>query len=186
MAIRENATVKVIGGCFEGRKGKVVKIHDFAGIAVVSFDDNGDLGKVETAHLVEVQPQESRVVDVKIESPEGAKKISRADFEAELKRVTDPTHALGGNSRDPMSGFLRSITTMIIAKKVTEKIFEDLDVVVMTEDEFISALWSACDPVSVSENIDKKMSPRKCITIAMTAMISFEEIVGTLFGEERS
>ena len=83
-----------------------------------------------------------------------------------------------------MSDFLRSITTMIVGKKVAEKIFEDRDVIVMTEDELISALWSACDPVSVSENIDKKMSPRKCITIAMTAMISFEEIVGTLFGAD--
>lgn len=184
MAIHENATVKVIGGIHEGKTGKVVKIHEYADLAIVSFDDNGDLGKVSLSALVEVQPQESRIVDVKIEIPEGAKKISRVDFEAALKRVTSPDRVLGDNSRDPMGGFMRSITTMIVGKKVTDKIFEDQDVVVMTEDEFISALWGACDPVTVSDDVDKKLSSRKCITVAMTAIISFEEIVESFFGAE--
>lgn len=184
MAIHENSLVKVVDGMYAGKTGKVVNVYPQVGTAVVSFDDNGDLGKVLLAALVEVPPQEGRIVDVKIEIPEGAKKISRADFEAELKRVTSPDHVVGGKSRDPMSDFLRNITTMIVGKKVIEKIFEDQDVIVMTEDGLISALWSACDPVSISENIDKKMSPRKCITIAMTAMISFDEIVGILFGAE--
>lgn len=184
MAIQKNTIVKVIGGLYDGRVGKVVNTYPEIDFAVVSFEDNGDVGKVSLSSIVEVQPQADRIVDVKIEIPEGAKKISRADFEAELKRVTSPTHGLNDNSRDAMSNFLRSITTMLIGKKVTEKIFEDQDVIVVTEDGLISAIWSVCDPVSVCEMVDGKMSPRKCITVAMTAMIGFEEIVGILFGAE--
>lgn len=183
MAIRENATVKVIGGSFEGRTGKVVKIHDFAGIAVVSFDDNGDLGKVEIAHLVEIQPQESRIVDVKIEIPEGAKKISRADFEAALAEITSPEKMLKSDS-NPMGTIVQLMTAKIIGDSVRDKLFKDLDVVVMTEEEFISALWTACDPVTISESVKKGLLARSCIHVAITAMIGLEEIVGILFGDE--
>lgn len=184
MAIHENSTVKVIGGFYDGKTGKVLSVYPNVDIAVVSFHDNGDVGKVSLSALVEIQAQESKIVDVKIEIPEGAKKISRADFDAALKRVTSPDHVLGDNSRDPMGGFMRSITTMIVAKNVGDEIFKDQDVVIMMEDEFISALWSACNPISVAENVQKKVSARKCMTITMTALIGFEEVVAILFGAE--
>lgn len=183
MSIRENSTVKVIGGMYDGKTGKVVNVYPTLDVAIVSFDDNGDVGKILLSALVEVRPQENR--ETKSEIPEGAKKISRADFEEALKRVTSPDHVFGNKSRNSTGDFMRCITTMLVGKEVTEKIFKDQDVVVMTENEFISAIWSACDPVSVSENVNKKMSSRKCITVAMTAIISFEEIVAIIFGEER-
>lgn len=163
-----------------GVTGEVIQIYEFlVPMAVVKFE-NGVTAKVEVSNLRKVEAQEN--AEPKSEIPEGAKQITKADFEAALKRVTSPDHVLGDNSRDPMGGLMRSITTMIVGKKVTDKIFENQNAVVMTEDEFISALWEACNPNSVAEAVEKKMSVRKCITVAMTAIISFEEIVEILFG----
>lgn len=183
MAIRENATVNVIGGSYKGRTGKVVKIYDYADIAVVSFDDNGDLGKVLLSELVEIQPQESRIVDVKIEIPEGAKTISRADFDAALAEITSPEKMRGSES-NLMATFTRIMTARVVGDSVRDKLFEDQDVVVMTEEEFISALWTACNPVTISESVKKGVYARGCIHVAITAMIGLEEIVGILFGAE--
>lgn len=190
MSIKENDRVRVIKAEGElspliGASGTVKRIYELGtgDIAAVQIIPDETIAreifvKLPVENLEKVGPQENRETEI----PEGAKQIFKADFEAALKRVTSPDHAFGDKSRDPMAGFLASITTMIVGKEVTEKIFEDQDVIVMTEDELISALWSACNPVSVYESVDKKMSPRKCITVAMTAMISFEEIVGIIFG----
>lgn len=183
MAIRENATVKVIGGFFEGRKGKVVKMHDFAGIALVSFDDNGGLGKVEIAQLVEIQPQESRIVDVKIEIPEGAKKISRADFDAALAEITSPRKMLDGNF-NPMVSFTKVLTARIIGDTLREEIFKDQDVVVMTKDEFVVALWDGCNPKCVSDQIRGRQSVARSMDVSVAAILSLREIPDILFGAE--
>lgn len=183
MAIKENATVMVIDGIHVGKTGKVTMVYDYADIAVVSFDDNGDLGKVSLSALVEVQPQESRIVDVKIEFPEGAKKISRADFDAALVEITSPEKMLESNS-NPMSAFAQIMTAKIMGDSVRDKIFEDQDAVIMTEEEFVSGLWGACDPTATSESVKKGLSARECIRVAITAMIGLEEIVGILFGAE--
>lgn len=184
MAICENATVKVINGFHEGKTGKVVKIHDYAEIAVVSFDDNGDLGKVLLSELVEVQPQESRIVDIKSEIPEGAKKISRADFDAAVEKLTCPEKMMDF-AANPMVGFTKILTAKIVGDSVRDKIFEGEDVVVMTEDQLILALWDACNPIAVNEvTTGGKTSNRKAVKVAITALISLEEIVEILFGAE--
>ena len=183
MTIRENSTVKVIGGFYEGKTGKVVKIHDYAEIAVVSFDDNGDLGKVSLSELIEVQPQADRIVDVKIEIPEGAKKISRADFDAALDELISPEKMLA-DKVNPTVSFAKVLTVKIIGDTIRDEIFKDQDVVVMTEDTFVSAMWDACNPTHIREAMKSKDSAGKIIKLAITALISMEEIVGILFGAE--
>lgn len=179
MAIRKNATVKVIGGFFEGREGKVIETHDFAGIALVSFDDNGGLGKVEIAQLVEIQPQESRIVDVKIEIPEGAKKISRADFEDALQRVF-----LSQRNNGNFSDFIGGMTAVLVGSNVATKIFEGQDVVVMTKDEFVVALWDGCNPKCVSDQIRGRQSVARSMDVSVAAILSLREIPDILFGAD--
>lgn len=133
MSIRENATVKVIGGLYDGKTGKVVKVHDYADIAVVSFDDNGDVGKVSLSALVEIQPQADQVVDVKIEIPEGAKKISRAEFMDAITQVTKPdkiVERLGAEK-----GMLAGLNALVMGMKLTERLFGEDEIIVITRDQ---------------------------------------------------
>lgn len=184
MAIQKNATVKAIGGFYDGRVGKVCSIFPEIDTAVVSFDDNGDVGKVSLSALVEIQSQESKIVGVKVEIPEGAKKISRADFDAAVEKITSPEKMMDFAS-NPMVGLIKILTAKIVDDSVRDKIFKDQDVVVMTEDEVILALWDACNPIAVNEmTTGGKTSNRKAVKVAITALISLEEIVDILFGAE--
>ena len=138
MAIRENSTVKVIGGLYDGKAGKVVKVHEYADIAVVSFDDNGDVGKVSLSALVEVQPQESRIVDVKIEIPEGAKKISRAEFMDAITQVTKPdkiVERLGAEK-----GMLAGLSALVMGMKLPERLFGEDEIIVITRDQLFQEI----------------------------------------------
>lgn len=181
MAIQKNATVKVIGGFYDGRVGKVCSIFPEIDTAVVSFDDNGDVGKVNLSALVEIQSQESKTVDVKIEIPEGAKKISRADFDAAIDKITSPKKMSRSN---PMSGFIAMLGGVLVSHTLREKIFKDQDVVVMTEDDFVVALWDACSPVEIARSAGNKHSVRDAMRMSITALISLEDMVDILFGAE--
>ena len=184
MAIEKNSIVKVIGGVYEGKTGTICDLNRDIDVAMVAFDDGDEttFRKIPLSDIVEVPPHADRIVDVEVVIPEGAKKISRADFEAALKRVASPARVFDNDSPNFMSNFLASVTTMLIGTRVTNVLFKDLGVVVMTEDEFISALWGACDPVFLADSVDNKMSSRKCITMAMTAFISFKKIIESFFG----
>lgn len=141
MTIHENSTVKVIGGLYDGKTGKVVKVHDYADIAVVSFDDNGDLGKVSLSALVEVQPQTDQIVDVKIEIPEGAKKISRAEFMDAITQVTKPdkiVERLGAEK-----GILASLSALIMGMKLLDRMFGENDIIVITKDQLFHEIAAA-------------------------------------------
>lgn len=183
MAIRVNTPVKVIDGHYADKTGKVIDIFETIGTAIVSFDDNGDVGKVSLSALIEIAPQDSKIVDVKIEIPEGAKKISRADFDAALAELTSPEKMLSGTS-DGLVGFTKVLTAKIVGDGVRDKIFEDQDVVIMTGDDFAVALWDACNPINVSKKTGDKMGARKTVRVAITAIIVLEEIVDILFGAE--
>lgn len=171
MAIRENATVNVIDGLYKGRTGKVVKIHDYAEIAVVSFDDNGDLGKVSLSALVEVQSQTDRIVDVKIEIPEGAKKISQAEFMEAIGQVTKPDKIIEKVGAE--MGFLIGMTVMIGALKLAKRLFEESEIIVITKDQLLRAIAeSAAD------------EDPKFMVVGLTNAFILRGIVDILFGGE--
>lgn len=181
MTIRENAIVKVISGFYKGETGKVSRVCADGAAAIVVFT-NGDMGKVYQSEIVEIEPQADRIVDVKIEIPEGAKKISRDDFDAALAEVTSPEKMFRPES-DSLAALTRLMTAQIVGRSVRDKIIEDQDVVI-TREGFISALWSACTPVEVAKTLDNKVSDDKAVKIAITALITLEPIIGILFGAE--
>ena len=189
MSIHVNDQVKVVRAdgelsCLIGAIGKVDRIHELATgrIAIVKIIPD------ETCYreiVVKFPVENLERVDAKTEIPEGAKQISEADFEAALEELTNPEKLLSGKSGNPMVGFTRILTAKLIGDGVKAKIFKDQDVVVMTEGEFSAVLWDACNPVAVDEMVNNKMGAAKTLKVSITAMITLEEIVGILFGEER-
>lgn len=179
MVVRENATVNVIGGPYKGRTGKVVRVHDLVDIALVSFDDNGDLGKVSLSALVEVQPQKQAVEP---EIPEGAKKISRADFEVAL--IDSSQYTASRVSSHPLTAIIGSSIGTIVGANIADKIFKDQDVVVMTEDQFVAELWVNCNPKAVGEMIGNLMNLGNNMDVAIAAIMNLRKIPVILFGGE--
>lgn len=179
MAIHENATVRVIDGSKKFETGKVAHVYDALGIAIVQFE-NGDLGKVALASLVEIEPQENR--EIKSEIPEGAKKISRADFDAAVDEAT--VSVIGGNYRNPEAGLVGALVGSIVGRDAGDKIFKDQDVVVITEEDLVVALWDACNPKCVSASVDNRHSIVDCLDVSVAAILSLRKIGRILFGAE--
>lgn len=178
MAIRENATVNVIGGPYKDGTGKVVRVYGNVGIALVQME-NGDLGKVYLSELVEIHPQET---EPKTEIPEGAKKISRADFEIAF---IESIQLLRETAFDnPTSGIITTAIGSIVGKNIADKLFEDQDVVVMTEDQFTAVLWAGCSPEAMSGIIGGLMGIGKTIDVSIAALMSMRKIPDLLFGAE--
>lgn len=181
MAIRENATVKVINGFHEGKTGKVVKIHDYADIAVVSFDDNGDLGKVLLSELVEVQPQKQAVEP---EIPEGAKRITKKEFITALEKVVSP-EAIFAGSADPLHAMLEGLSATLFGHKMAKTLFEDKDAVILTEDDLVGVLWNTCNPVTVVKEGGGKHSTFNALLMSTSSVIVLRDLVTILFDKER-
>lgn len=186
MNINVNDRVRVIRADGElipliGAIGEVDRIHELATgrIAIVKIIPD------ETCYreiVVKFPVENLEKVEPKTEIPEGAKQISEADFEAALKELTDPEKMLSGKSGNPMVGFTRLLTAKLVGDGVKKRVFEDQDVVVMTEEEFSVALWDACNPVAVDEFTGNKMGAAKTLKVSITTIITLEEIVDILFG----
>lgn len=178
MSIRENATVKVVGGAHVGETGKVVRIYDDLGIALVALGTDS-LGKVFLYDMVEIRPQET---EPKTEIPEGAKKISRADFDNAL--IESNQYMMDRTSRNLMSGVIGTLTGTIVGADIADKIFKDQDVVVMTEDQLIAELWAGCSPEAVNESVGGQMGIGKAMDVSIAAIMNLRKIPGILFGGE--
>ena len=177
MAICENMTIKVVGGFHNGRIGKVDRVYPGADCAIISFCDNGDVGKVPLAWIFEAQPQEK---PVEPEIPEGAKKITRSDFEELFHKCT--LNSLYGRG-NPAGNLAKTAILLSTRERVCREIFGDQDSVVMTEIEFISAVWNALNPRNLIEMVETiGKSPLKPGKLSVAAYIGYEEIVGILFG----
>lgn len=174
MAIRENSPVKVIGGLYDGRAGKVVHTYPSLDVAIVSFDDNGDVGKVTLSALLEVRPQKQAVEP---EIPEGAKKISRADYDAALIEVTT-------KSLDKTCNIMGVMTGAIIGEFIGSEIFKESDVVVITEDQFIGAMWAGCSPEAVNKTVGNEMPIGKALGVGIAAIMSLRALPKILFGSD--
>mgnify|MGYP003298742051 CR=1 FL=1 len=178
MAIRENSTVEVISGVYKGNTGKVVRIYGNVGVAVVQFND-GSLGKVYTFEVTEILPKET---EPKTEIPEGAKKISRADFDA---AIVEATHSvMTGNYRNPTAGIVGAVTGEVVGLDVADRIFKGEDVVVMTEEDLVVALWDGCNPKNVSASVGNLHPVVKCLDVSVAAILSLRKIGRILFGGE--
>lgn len=179
MAIKENATVKITGGFYNGKTGKVVNVHSDLDIAIVAIEEVDRLVKIPVAALVEVQPQEK---EVETEILEGAKKISRADYDAALIETT--IAGIGGRFKNPMTGITGAMSAAVVGEFIGLKIFKDSDVVVMTEDQLILDLWEGCNPRRVNEIVDNDMSLSQAMSVSIAAFMTLRKIPGILFGAE--
>lgn len=182
MAIRVNTPVKVIDGDYAGKTGKVIDIFATLGTAIVSFDDNGDVGKVSLSSLIEIQDQKK---PVEPEIPEGAKKISRADFMSALIKVTDPATILSDavNPVDFLHATLEGMASITFGHKLAADLFKDTDVAVVTEDDFVRALWKTCDPTSVAKR-SREASAFDSLLMSVSSVIRLRDLVEILFGGE--
>ena len=182
MSIRENDIVKVITTepwfeAVKGMIGEVRAIHELGAdnIAIVKFDD-GSFAKLPLDGLVKVTLKG----DLEAEAiPEGAKRITKADFE---KALTESTIALmtGGDS---MKYLLSSMTGTIVGSRIRDNLFKSEDVITLTEDQYIATIWDACSPESISNSIDNNMSVNRCIDVGVAAIIALKRTINILFGE---
>lgn len=191
MRINETDTVMIIAEVgflseFKGQKGVVSRVYPVSrdeGVAVVNMD-SGETLKVRFDDLVKITVVETKPAEpVEPEIPEGAKRILKDDVKAFIVSLVDPSKLIFSEGGSGVRDLIRMLTVRIVCDMVVEKIFTDQDAVVMTEEEFISALWNACNPIAMSESIDKKMSPRRCREVALTSFMKLSEIVPTIFGE---
>lgn len=171
MAIQKNATVKAIGGFYDGRVGKVCSIFPEIDTAVVSFDDNGDVGKVSLSALVEIVPQESKIVGVKVEIPEGAKKISRDEFLEAIAQVTKPDK-IAEKVGDDKSLYV-GLAAVMGGVKLTERLFGEDEIIVIDKERLIREIAG-----SVADE-----DPKFMIVGLMNGLI-LRGVVDILFGAE--
>lgn len=171
MATQKNATVKVIGGLYDGRVGKVVNTYPEIDVAVVSFEDNGDIGKVSLSALVEITPQESKIVGVKVEIPEGAKKISRNEFLEAIAQVTKPDKIIEkvGEEKSMYVG----LAAVMGGVKLTERLFGEDEIIVIDKERLIHEIAG-----SVADE-----DPKFMIVGLMNGII-LRGVVDILFGAE--
>ena len=117
--------------------------------------------------------------------PEGAREITKSDFDAALDDVTRPDKMLSNVKVDPYKRFLATMVAIKVGCKAEREIFSDSDSVVMTEDQFVDALWNVCSPTALVEKVDGKMSAYACMDVAFAAIAILKDIVPILFGESK-
>lgn len=171
MTINENTRVKVISGYYRGRTGKVTRFYNWADFAFVTFDDTGDVGKVVFSDLVEI-PEEI---------PEDAKEITRSKYNEALLSATQTSD--DGKYLIAIPETDGSLTGYFVGMTVGDYIFKDKDVVVMTEEEFISTLWEGCNPILQNEKINNQMKPVSVMDVSITGLLTMRKLARCLFGD---
>jgi hypothetical protein len=163
MAIKENATVKVIGGFYEGQTGKVARVYPYLNTATVAIDGVDRLVKIRMDALEEV--------NVKIEIPEGAKLISHDEFMEAIGQVTKHDKIVEKVGAD--MSFLVGMTVMIGALKLVERLFKESKTIVITKDQLLRAI-AEC----VADEDPKFM------IVGLTNGLILRGVVDILFGAE--
>jgi ribosomal protein L24 len=175
MAIKENATVKVIGGFYEGRTGKVARLYPDLNTATVAIDGVNRLVKIRMDALEEV--------NVKIEIPEGAKRITKEEFITALQKVVSPEEIFSGSS-NPLFAMLEGLAATMLGHKMVKTLFKDEDAVILTEDDLVGALWNTCDPVAIAKEGVDNHSAFDVMLISTSSVITLRDLVTILFGAE--
>lgn len=179
--IKANDRVKVVVGTryydiLGNQIGQVLRTYaDISdGVAIVEFPE-GMTVKIAFDELVKFEPKREETEEAKRDIPEGAKLITKEDFDKAIMEATlsakDPRRLLG------------SLSGTVVGHNIGRKIFESEDAVYMTKDQFIATLWDGCSPANIGESIGNQMSGEKCVHISITAMIGLEQTIEILFGE---
>lgn len=176
MSIKENSTV-IVSGYETGRVGEVVSLFSDLDIAIVRFED-GEVSKVALSRLTEFSPQQTE--PNKDALLEGAKRISKVDFEAAIAEVTKPDKLNPDAFMVALAGIVGAIT---ISRKLREDLFKDSDVIVMTADHLAEIVWDSCSPKKVSESVNNDIPISKALNISTAISVTLSRIVPILFSE---
>jgi hypothetical protein len=163
---------------FKDRAGKVVRVYDdlIIPVAIVEFSETLT-AKIPIVYLIEIKEQAKEPVK-EPEIPEGAKRITRNDFTQAITDATCP--AFNGEFSD----LIGSMSASIVGMEMTDNLFKDQDVIIMTEDQLVAALWDGCSPVNVDESVGSRMGLYKSLTVSITAIMKLRKLVEILFSED--
>lgn len=121
---------------FDGKTGTVERIYPevIPPIAIVKFEDDETVAfsmsvKVPVENLIKVE------IEVKIEIPEGAKQITKAEFMDAITQVTKPDKIVEKVGED--KGMLVGIACLVSGIKLAEKLFKETEVIVITKDQLL-------------------------------------------------
>ena len=121
MSIKENSVAKVVSDnpffCGLTGTGKVVRMYEAMGIAIVRFD-NGQVAKIPVDSLEEIE-QKNENQESKI--PEGAKRITEAEFIELLKEITSPDNIIAKVGIE--KGMVVGMSAFIGGMKLLERLF---------------------------------------------------------------
>lgn len=172
MSINVNDEVKVVsnnGGdsaMMIGCTGKVIRLYDLiTPIAIVKFN-NGITAKIPVNDLIKVDTQ----VNQENKIPEGAKRITKAEFIELLKEITSPDNIIAKVGIE--KGMVVGISAFIGGMKLLERLFKDTEVIVITRDQLIHEI-AAC---AADED------PKFMIVALVNGMI-LREIADKIFGD---
>lgn len=186
MSIHVTDRVKVVHAdgelsCLIGAIGKVDRIHELATgrIAIVKIipDDVNCYREI----VVKFPVENLEKVEPEIEIPEGAKLISKEDFEGALKKITNP-ETVFANADDPTHALFEGLATTLFGCKLMTILFNESDTVILTEDDFVRSLWDACNPAIGRNGVIPSVRAYDGLLMAVTSIIHLRHIVEILFG----
>ena len=171
-------TVKLIGtprGLEDmlGSIGEVlsVSLYDFVpggGVALVQF------GTVEFKLNFEYL---ERVVKETL--PEGAKRVTRDEFNEIVKDVTYSAFETVGVGNDAVYISLLSVAT---TARLAQELFAEADSVILSQNQLYSMIWSACDTIIIGREFGLKIPVGDPVSLAIDSVIAILPIVERLFG----
>jgi hypothetical protein len=180
MNIKVNDEVVIVSNDFPfarfvGNVGTVVRMYEevIPPTAIVKFSEFETV-KVPVMYLEKVAPQEKSSDEI----PEGAKRITRGDFARAVTEVTCPKFT------GKMSDLIGTMSATIVGMDITQKLFNDRDEVVMTEDQLVATLWDGCAPENVCETVNREMSFTQCMGVSLASIVTLRDIVEILFPDE--
>lgn len=143
MSINVNDEVKVVsnnGGdsaMMIGYTGKVIRLYDLSTpIAIVKFN-NGITAKIPVNDLIKVETQ----VNQENKIPEGAKRITKAEFMDAVLKVTVPDKII--EKVDLEKGMLVGLAAFAGGAKFAERLFKDAEAIVITKDQLIHEITNS-------------------------------------------
>lgn len=165
---------------FVGKVGEVLATseHEFlpgGGVALVDWET--EAGKISYDHLEMYQPEEEPSHEI----PEGARVITREDFDAAMDVLNDPVRILSSDHR--ASDFVSFVCNMATRNRLEDVLFKTADEVVMSELGFCTALWDACNPTIIHLEGDPLRAPRESLQVAIASVIGIRELAKILFDE---
>lgn len=130
--VANESYLSVLNGC----TGKVIRLYDEVGIAIVKFE-NGITAKVPFNAMIKVETQ----INQEAKIPEGAKKITAAEFMDAVFKVTAPDKIIEKVSAE--KGMLVGLAAFTGGAKLAERLFKDAEAIVITKDQLIHEITNS-------------------------------------------